>query len=52
MIEENSDNEELCEHYRFAGKMKIPLRVDKFLMNFIENATEIRFSKLPKREIF
>lgn len=32
--------EELFEHYRFeAGKGQAPLRVDKFLMNLIENAT-------------
>ncbi|TDS57554.1 RluA family pseudouridine synthase [Myroides indicus] len=32
--------EELYEHYRFeAGKGQSPLRVDKFLMNLIENAT-------------
>lgn len=33
-------DEELYEHYRFeAGKGQAPLRVDKFLMNLIENAT-------------
>jgi 23S rRNA pseudouridine1911/1915/1917 synthase len=32
--------EELYEHYRFeAGKGQSPLRVDKFFMNLIENAT-------------
>ncbi|MDM1372608.1 RluA family pseudouridine synthase [Myroides marinus] len=31
---------ELFEHYRFeAGKGQAPLRVDKFLMNLVENAT-------------
>ncbi|MDR2224132.1 MAG: RluA family pseudouridine synthase [Flavobacteriaceae bacterium] len=31
---------ELFEHYRFeAGKGQAPLRIDKFLMNLIENAT-------------
>ncbi len=36
--QENSD--ELYEHFRFvAGEGQEPLRVDKFLMNFIENAT-------------
>ena len=33
-------DDELYEHYRFeAGKGQAPLRVDKFLMNLIENAT-------------
>ncbi|WP_010255239.1 RluA family pseudouridine synthase [Myroides injenensis] len=33
-------DEELFEHYRFeAGKGQAPLRVDKFLMNLVENAT-------------
>ena len=32
--------EELYEHFRFeAGKGQTPLRVDKFLMNLVENAT-------------
>ncbi|WP_413511939.1 RluA family pseudouridine synthase [Myroides odoratus] len=32
--------EELYEHFRFeAGKGQAPLRVDKFLMNLVENAT-------------
>lgn len=32
--------EELYEHFRFeAGKGQSPLRVDKFLMNLVENAT-------------
>ena len=30
----------MYEHYSFkAGKGQEPLRVDKFLMNFVENAT-------------
>ena len=37
-IEENDDS--LYEHYRFIAAIgQEPLRVDKFLMNFIENAT-------------
>ncbi|HSD13494.1 MAG TPA: RluA family pseudouridine synthase [Flavobacterium sp.] len=33
-------DEELYEHHRFeAGKGQAPLRVDKFLMNLVENAT-------------
>ena len=42
MQEESLDieNEELYEHYRFtASSGQEPLRVDKFLMNFVENAT-------------
>ena len=32
--------DELFEHFRFeAGKGQAPLRVDKFLMNLVENAT-------------
>ena len=38
--------DELFEHYRFeAGKGQSPLRVDKFLMNLIENATRNRIQK-------
>ena len=34
------ENQELFEHYKFkADKGQEPLRVDKFLMNFIENAS-------------
>ncbi|MEC4114281.1 RluA family pseudouridine synthase [Myroides pelagicus] len=45
MLENNVEmfddmEEELYEHYRFeAGKGQAPLRVDKFLMNLVENAT-------------
>lgn len=42
MQEESLDieNEELYEHFRFtASSGQEPLRVDKFLMNFVENAT-------------
>lgn len=39
-FEQNSANQGLFEHYRFeAGKGQAPLRVDKFLMNLVENAT-------------
>lgn len=39
--EENDNvNDDLYEHYKFeASEGQEPLRVDKFLMNFIENAT-------------
>ncbi|MFY0603525.1 MAG: RluA family pseudouridine synthase [Flavobacteriaceae bacterium] len=43
------DNEELHEHYRFtASEGQIPLRVDKFLMNFIENATRNKVQQAAK----
>ena len=42
-------SEELFEHYRFvASKGQDPLRVDKFLMNFIENATRNKIQKAAK----
>jgi len=38
--------EDLFEHYRFvADKRQSPLRVDKFLMNFIEHATRNKIQK-------
>lgn len=49
MTEEQFDNEELYEHYRFtAGDGQVPLRVDKFLMNFIENATRNKIQQAAK----
>ncbi len=49
----SNDNEEqddeLYEHYSFtAGKGQEPLRVDKFLMNFIEKATRNKIQKAAK----
>lgn len=42
----DADNEELYEHHRFeAGKGQQPLRVDKFLMNLVENATRNKIQK-------
>ncbi len=42
-------SEELFEHYRFvASRGQDPLRVDKFLMNFIENATRNKIQKAAK----
>lgn len=38
--DEDMDDSNLHEHYHFIAKAgQIPLRVDKFLMNFIENST-------------
>lgn len=45
-IIEQEPDEELFEHYRFeAGKGQAPLRVDKFLMNLVENATRNKIQK-------
>lgn len=42
--------DELFEHYRFeASKGQEPLRVDKFLMNFIENATRNKIQQAAKQ---
>lgn len=43
------ENDELYEHYRFtASDGQVPLRVDKFLMNFIENATRNKIQQAAK----
>ncbi len=50
-LEENQElnDNELFEHHRFvASKGQEPLRVDKFLMNFIENATRNKIQKAAK----
>ena len=40
------ENQKLFEHYKFvADKGQSPLRVDKFLMNFIEHATRTKIQK-------
>jgi len=40
------ENQECFEHYKFvADKGQSPLRVDKFLMNFIEHATRTKIQK-------
>ncbi len=44
-----NQNDELYEHYRFvAQKGQQPLRVDKYLMNYIENATRSKIQKAAK----
>ena len=51
MQEENTDveNDDLYEHHRFtASEGQEPLRVDKFLMNFIENATRNKVQQAAK----
>jgi len=43
------NNDELYEHYNFtASEGQEPLRVDKFLMNFIENATRNKIQQAIK----
>ena len=47
--DEQPEKEELYEHYRFeAQKGQQPLRVDKYLMNYIENATRSKIQKAAK----
>ena len=51
MQEESTDieSDDLYEHYRFtASEGQEPLRVDKFLMNFIENATRNKVQQAAK----
>lgn len=44
-----NQQDDLFEHYSFtAGKGQEPLRVDKFLMNFIENATRNKIQQAAK----
>jgi len=44
-----NENDDLYEHFRFvAQKGQQPLRVDKFLMNYIENATRSKIQKAAK----
>ncbi|MEL6917545.1 MAG: RluA family pseudouridine synthase [Bacteroidota bacterium] len=44
-----SNEDELFEHHRFtASNGQDPLRVDKFLMNFIENATRNKIQQAAK----
>lgn len=45
----SDDNDELFEHYHFtAAKGQEPLRVDKYLMNFVENASRNKIQKAAK----
>ena len=46
---EEIENDALYEHYRFTASVgQEPLRVDKFLMNFIENATRNKVQQAAK----
>ena len=43
------DENDLYEHHRFVARSgQIPLRVDKFLMNFVENATRNKIQHAAK----
>ena len=43
------ENEEMYEHFRYVAHAgQEPLRVDKFLMNFIENATRNKVQQAAK----
>ncbi len=45
----NSEQDDLYEHYKFtASEGQEPLRVDKFLLNFIENATRNKIQQAIK----
>ena len=48
-VEDNLDQDDLYEHHHFvAAKGQEPLRIDKFLMNFIENATRSKIQQAAK----
>lgn len=48
-ITSDNSSDDLFEHYKFlASKGQEPLRVDKFLMNFIENATRNKIQQAAK----
>ena len=44
-----SEEDELYEHYSFkVEKGQQPLRIDKYLMNFVENATRNKIQQAAK----
>ena len=44
-----TEEDELYEHYSFtAEKGQTPLRIDKYLMNFVENATRNKIQQAAK----
>ncbi|MCM8567957.1 RluA family pseudouridine synthase [Gramella jeungdoensis] len=48
-IDEQEEDESLYEHHKFVAEVgQKPLRVDKYLMNFIENATRNKIQKAAK----
>jgi 23S rRNA pseudouridine1911/1915/1917 synthase len=47
--QEDTQDDDLYEHHKFtADKGQQPLRVDKYLMNYIENATRSKIQKAAK----
>ena len=49
MAVQEIEREELYEHFKYvAHEGQEPLRVDKFLMNFIENATRNKIQQAAK----
>ena len=49
IMHQESNEDDLFEHHKFlASKGQEPLRVDKFLMNFIENATRNKIQQSAK----
>ncbi len=52
-FEKDDDNSELYEHYRIvADKGQDLLRIDKFLLNRIENVSRNKIQQTAKQEIF
>ncbi len=48
-IEDEEEDDSLYEHHKFIAEVgQNPLRVDKYLMNFIENATRSKIQKAAK----
>ena len=46
-------NNSLFEHYSFiVDEGQSPLRIDKYLMNFIENATRSKIQEAAKMRVF
>ncbi|WP_412560136.1 RluA family pseudouridine synthase [Winogradskyella sp. MIT101101] len=49
IVDMSEDNDELYEHYAFkVEKGQQPLRIDKYLMNFVENATRNKIQQAAK----
>ena len=47
--EQPNEDDELYEHYAFTvEKGQNPLRIDKYLMNFVENATRNKIQAAAK----
>ena len=49
IVQGPEERDDLHEHHRFeAGSGQEPLRVDRFLMNFVENATRNKIQQAAK----